>query len=99
MLPKSSTRATNLITLLFGQAMEGESHHSLATQSEQHHNQESKSNQMTTIGEVADGLDNNMAKQVSTNAVDFAVSVRIGGTSNNIEQQGERKGIITSRKV
>ncbi len=75
MFPKPSTRAIDLKTfLIFDQAMEGESHHGLATQSEQHHNQKLKSNQIITISEVANGLDNNMGKQVSTNAVDFAVS-------------------------
>jgi hypothetical protein len=72
MPPKSSTRATDLITLLSGQTVEGESHHSLAIQGQQH--------------------------QMSTNVVDVAVSVRIGGISTNIEQ-GEGEDTITSRNV
>jgi hypothetical protein len=96
-LPKSSTRASDHNTLLSGQAIEGESHRSLAAQSKQYHNQELKSNQTITISEVVDGLDYNMAKQMSTNIVDFATLVKIGGISNDIEQ-GECEGIITSRK-
>jgi len=96
MLPKPSTRATDLNPLLLSpEAMEGEINHSLVTQSEQHHNQESKPNQMITISEVLDGLDYNIAKQMSTNPVDFPVSVRIGGTSNDVE--GECEAITISR--
>jgi hypothetical protein len=97
MLPKPSTGATNLNTLLLSpEAMEAESNHSLVTQSEQHHNQQSKPNQMKTISEVVDGLDYNIATQMSTNTVDFPVSVRIGGASNEIE--GECEGITISRE-
>jgi hypothetical protein len=94
---KPSTRATNLNTLLLSpEAMEGEGNHSLVAQSEQHHNQESNPNQMITISEVADGLDYNIATQMSTNTVDFPVSVRIGGPSNDIE--GECEGITISKE-
>jgi hypothetical protein len=51
---------------------------------------------MITISEVLDGLDYNIAKQMSTNLVDFPVSVRIGGASNDVE--GECEGITISRE-
>jgi hypothetical protein len=99
MLPKPSIQATNLNPLLPSpEAIEAENYRSLATQSEQHHNQESKASRMITISQVVDGLDYNMGKQISTNIVDVAVSARIGGTCSNIEQ-GECEGVLRSRKV